>query len=364
MSANINSNLANWSVTDASNQPDGADTADLDAEFQRMQSVVRKYLRTKGTDIASASTTDLSTADGDYMDVTGTATITSFGTVSAGMRFLLRFAGAVTITHNATSLILFGSNITTAAGDVAMLESLGSGNWKCLFYQKVSGAPLVTVAISSGGTGQTSQTAAFDALAPTTTQGDQIYHNGTDNVRAPKGTALQHWRMNAGATAPEWATTGIRTATGYTGTGGIVTKGARGSFTSLVVPADDTIPQRSETSPLVDVTISGTAAGSKIFVEAQAIINSVPNNNILVCIFRSDSDNALSIVPVANLDSGYTGGKSVYFEETSPGGDLTYQVRIGSASIAATVNYNRSFSSNDQYGTTMASFIRVTEELS
>lgn len=42
--------------------------------------------------------------------------------------------------------------------------------------------------ITNGGTGQTTQTAAFDALAPTTTKGDLIVHNGTDNVRVPVGT--------------------------------------------------------------------------------------------------------------------------------------------------------------------------------
>lgn len=45
-----------------------------------------------------------------------------------------------------------------------------------------------TVAIANGGTGQTSQTAAFDALAPTTTKGDLIVSNGTDNVRLGVGT--------------------------------------------------------------------------------------------------------------------------------------------------------------------------------
>ena len=60
------------------------------------------------------------------------------------------------------------------------------------------------VPIADGGTGQASATAAFDALAPTTTQGDLIYHNGTDNVRLAKGTAGQVLKMNSGATAPEW----------------------------------------------------------------------------------------------------------------------------------------------------------------
>lgn len=60
------------------------------------------------------------------------------------------------------------------------------------------------VSIAKGGTGQTTQTAAFDALAPTTTAGDIIYHNGSDNIRLAKGTAGQSLVMNSGATAPEW----------------------------------------------------------------------------------------------------------------------------------------------------------------
>lgn len=43
------------------------------------------------------------------------------------------------------------------------------------------------LAISRGGSGQTTQTAAFDALSPLTTKGDLIVYNGTDNVREPVG---------------------------------------------------------------------------------------------------------------------------------------------------------------------------------
>jgi len=48
-----------------------------------------------------------------------------------------------------------------------------------------------TVAIANGGTGQTTQTAAFDALAPTTTKGDLIVDNGTNNIRLAVGTDTQ-----------------------------------------------------------------------------------------------------------------------------------------------------------------------------
>jgi len=48
--------------------------------------------------------------------------------------------------------------------------------------------PANTITIAQGGTGQTTQTAAFDALAPTTTAGDLIVYNGTDNVRQGIGS--------------------------------------------------------------------------------------------------------------------------------------------------------------------------------
>lgn len=83
------------------------------------------------------------------------------------------------------------------AGDVPTLNQNTTGT-----AANITG----TAAIANGGTGQTSATAAFDALAPTTTQGDLIYHNGTDNVRLAKGTGGQVLKMNAGATAPEWGT--------------------------------------------------------------------------------------------------------------------------------------------------------------
>ena len=43
------------------------------------------------------------------------------------------------------------------------------------------------LSITKGGTGQSTQTAAFDALAPTTTKGDLIVHNGSDNIRVAVG---------------------------------------------------------------------------------------------------------------------------------------------------------------------------------
>ena len=104
-----------------------------------------------GANIASATTTDLATATGNSLTVTGTTTITGLGTVTAGAVYNLTFSGVLTFTHNATSLILPGAtNITTAVGDVAVVESLGSGNWKCLVFQRASGQALVASAVPFG----------------------------------------------------------------------------------------------------------------------------------------------------------------------------------------------------------------------
>ena len=153
MAADVLGNLYSWSTTAGSNLPAGSTTisTNLDDNLREIQKVVR-YTQSRDT-IASASTCDLGTKEAMSLDVTGTTTITSFGTVSAGIRKWVTFADALTLTYNATSLKLPGAaSITTAAGDKALFESLGSGNWQCLAYQKASGLPVVSLFSASDGT--------------------------------------------------------------------------------------------------------------------------------------------------------------------------------------------------------------------
>lgn len=87
-----------------------------------------------------------------------------------------------------------GSSNITALGTVA------TGTWDA-----------TAIGIAKGGTGQTSATAAFDALAPTTTLGDTVYHDGTDNVRlAGNTTATRKFVRQTGngtiSAAPVWDT--------------------------------------------------------------------------------------------------------------------------------------------------------------
>lgn len=162
--------VSSWSTTPGSNTAivagvtiDGAvmTPPQVDNVFRDFAAQIASQLGKTGFEgaaIASASTTNLANATGWSVDITGTTTITAFGTVDAGQVFILTFTGALTLTHNATSLILpGGASFTTAAGDVAIMKSLGSGNWKCLNYQQaVTTALTITPptfqVFSAGGT--------------------------------------------------------------------------------------------------------------------------------------------------------------------------------------------------------------------
>lgn len=86
------------------------------------------------TNIASATTCNIGALTTPVARITGTVTITSLGSVANCRKYVV-FAGALTLTHNATSLILpNAANIVTVAGDVAEFISDASGNWRCFFY--------------------------------------------------------------------------------------------------------------------------------------------------------------------------------------------------------------------------------------
>lgn len=95
-------------------------------------------------DAASAGTTNLSAASTTAFRfrITGTTGITAI-TLGNNKWALIRFAGILTLTHNATTLILpTGANIVTEADDTALIATDGSGNVRVIAYWRKSGAPL------------------------------------------------------------------------------------------------------------------------------------------------------------------------------------------------------------------------------
>lgn len=124
-------------------------------------------LATIGANIASAATTDIGAATGVSVGITGTTTITSFGTKTAGVMRYLNFGGVLTLTHNATSLILpTGANITTAAGDTCVAQSLGGGNWRVISYQSALALPGKIISTDAGATVGPTLTLFRDSASP------------------------------------------------------------------------------------------------------------------------------------------------------------------------------------------------------
>ena len=116
------------------------------------------------TTIASAATVAIGGATTDNVTISGTTTITAFDTVAAGIRRFVTFSGALTLTYNATSLILpNATNITTAAGDTAVMVSLGSGNWSCVAYQHAAAAAS-RAAISAAQSGTNADITSMTAI--------------------------------------------------------------------------------------------------------------------------------------------------------------------------------------------------------
>jgi hypothetical protein len=181
--ADVAATLADWSSTTASNSPSGVTSVGtgLDDNLREIQGVVVRGLSHKGSDIASATTTDIGAVEGLMHDITGTTTIAGLGTVRAGIIKVLKFEGALTLTHNATSLILpGGANITTADGDVAMFISEGSGNWRCVAYTGRASAAEVVAG-----------TEATKAITPAAFAGSKDISGAEGYYKLPGGVIIQ-----------------------------------------------------------------------------------------------------------------------------------------------------------------------------
>ncbi|HYH63438.1 MAG TPA: hypothetical protein VD866_01955 [Urbifossiella sp.] len=120
----------------------------------------------QAADVPSAATVDLDAAYGMVVDVTGTTGISAV-TLSQGRVKVVRFTGALTLTHGASLVLPGGANITTAAGDYAILVGYASSVVRCAGYIS-GGLPLVAATQA--------QMEATSSLAAVVTPGRQQYH--------------------------------------------------------------------------------------------------------------------------------------------------------------------------------------------
>ena len=120
--------------------------------------------------------------------------------------------------NTARPVVAGGTGATTAAAARTSLDVpsnseavLVTGNQTVAGTKTFSSAVVgdltgdVTGNLTGNVTGNVTGNITGDLLT-LTTQGDLLYHDGTNGARLAKGTGLQQLRMNSGATAPEWFT--------------------------------------------------------------------------------------------------------------------------------------------------------------
>lgn len=259
----------------------------------------------KGADIASGATTDIGAATGNFIDVTGTTTITGLGTIQAGTTRIVRFTGVLILTHNATSLILPGTaNITTAVNDRAVFVSLGSGNWICTNYSRASGKPIVSGDLPDGAVIQTKKS-----------------EDSTERI--------------------------ISVSTG--------------------IPADDTKPQSGEGAAYsqMDVVITAGSTGNTLEVDANinGAVTDGNGQNLKILLFRDSETDAIA-VGIHGVNTAGFGAVIMnprIFVKFTPA-DLsahTYKIRIGISTGTGNPIVNTDVGSN--YGSLIVSSMTIKE---
>jgi microcystin-dependent protein len=135
-------------------------------------------LNTKGADVASAATINLDNATGDVVDVTGDTPITAI-TLAPGVVKTIRFTGVSLLTHGANLILPGAANITTAAGDFAVVRGYASGVVRCQYYTVAAARPSAFLPAGAildfGGTAAPTGFLACDGAAVSRTTFDALF---------------------------------------------------------------------------------------------------------------------------------------------------------------------------------------------
>ena len=108
-------------------------------------------LESEGTPVTSAGTADIWVTDGNTVHITGTTTITSFGTAPrVGVWRKVIFDDVLTLTDGANLNLPNGANVTTEADDFALVYAETTTLFKVLYFPVAGTVNEVTIQVFTG----------------------------------------------------------------------------------------------------------------------------------------------------------------------------------------------------------------------
>ena len=355
--------------------------------------VAAAIVEAEGAAVASATTTDIWANDGNTVHITGTTTITSFGTApQAGAWKKVIFDGALTLTHGANLSLQGSASITTSADDIAFVYADTTTQFDVLYFKKDGGAIAVgaastltgttlasnvvsssltslgtitslvaTSATISGGaiTGITDLTVADGGTGNSSATAYAVQCGGTTSAAAHQsiasvGTAGQVLTSNGASNLPTFQTGGAVIQMVSTQSGAVATG-------TTVIPQDDTIPQNTEGDEYMTRAITPLSASNNLKITVTWCgASSNAQTSFVVALFQDSTANALAVVAGPITTDNYTNTFSfTHIMAAGTTSSTTFKVRAGGAG-AATTTFNGSAGAR-RYGGVAASSIVVEE---
>jgi hypothetical protein len=191
-----------------------------------------------------------------------------------------------------------------------------------------------TLPIANGGTGQITQTAAFDALSPLTTKGDLIVNNGTNDIRLPVGTdAFVLTADSTQASGVKWAAASGSSAQylvfARNSSGQVLTTGTQTTVTNWTETTDTDNDFNNTTGIWTCST-----AGKYMFIAMMTIGDTVAagDRNFFVRDVTNSVDLAFSIRPFNTNSAGQTSQTVVACVDAVAGRQIAIQAQHGAGS--------------------------------